>query len=1280
MAKAVGDTKIDFGLTIEALRGPQTREECAYLVRYHRGSKVSGTTQQKKLNARQKCVMFNYTTHFLSTLQPKDKTRYKQKIITFTVEEIAMVGGKMEKKKVAEMQYDLADVVPFGLASTAANSVERRTTIVVTNQSFELAIAVIANPPSDYSIGLPADTDSTSTTPIHTPPRSPSSTTSPGQRPLPPNHFARVAATEHAVKDHAHVGIWEEKIASLESQLEVLTEEKQHAAERLAEELIKCSEVEEERVQLEKMNDGLRVLLKEKDDMIQLLEGGGSSGAGSEHDDSTCPLRNDVETLRREVVAKEKTIEELKAAQHSAATAATTTSSSTAKYSEFALQNAKLKRDNEDKARIIKQKDDQLLEMEKEIEALRNGSEQSTLEKTVSSADIAALRHELEEKQLVIQQQTSVISNNMKEIEALQHDLDIWKHKSESPTKRSNDLAKQITALQHELDQRESMRNETSNSLQAKQTEIESLKRESTAALEALREELSEAMANVHRLEADVAEKSELLRKAQEDAHNSSSSSEGDEESQVLLTELRREIAELEHANEVLKQQNETEISKSAVLRERLESLQSRLDEMESEKMKQEGGDKSAAEQLMKTISQLRITVQGLEDDVTERDNRIAFMSDAAAESEKTHLQQINALEKTILDLRKDIASHEEVVASLTQELKSLAQRTQDVEDHKNDNSNKLEDEIRVLKNDVTSKNTLIAEAEQRVKLIEIESRREIDELKKEVASLKSQADVVAKSPAAPPTTDISKLIAEKDAQIKELVESDSEKEAYLAEREAMLEKLQDDMKAKDRMIADLENQAAQLMDDMTKSIQAKETTIRELEEKVKSLKAATTSLTVKSPLRTGSGFNTPVSQHPPTQQQPIPVDVFQVDLSTIALLQMVALPTTPVAFHGAYSVASLVTLKAMTQWKALHYTIPLHPLVTNLPSYLMVSALHVLKQCENPKSGAFWLGTTCTLASYLFKVIFNGEFTSAPAKPRQENLWFVPLYTGTIELDAPEEQPSKAASTMLLQGLLGAAEVIAQETCRVERSKVEQFIQDTVLVAAAQQRLGPHTNDALTRVMEDVHSKLTEMKVPEVFIYGILERCISQINHSLLGALVNKHNESLCCLHVGQNLKVMLASLTQWIITRWKQFPELRKILAPIRQACDVFMLPKESLLEASVRDSVCPNLTAKQLATLVASYHGDLLDQRSVPANIVTALQKRAEQEGTTTQSPPVPDETQLRCGPLAKLFGGSVSSVPSAKDWESAEVVQWCRTGGMGANSINLKAMPLLQILFA
>ena len=169
------------------------------------------------------------------------------------------------------------------------------------------------------------------------------------------------------------------------------------------------------------------------------------------------------------------------------------------------------------------------------------------------------------------------------------------------------------------------------------------------------------------------------------------------------------------------------------------------------------------------------------------------------------------------------------------------------------------------------------------------------------------------------------------------------------------------------------------------------------------------------------------------------------------------------------------------------------------------------------------------------------------------------------------------------------------------------------------------------------------------VLVHAIVERCIAHLNATLLNALLT--SKELCCAHVGQHFKQMLASLVQWM-AKLKMSQECRKALGPIRQACDVLMLPKETLVESSVRATVCPQLSVKQVLVLLVMYHPDRLDPKPVPTSVVTALQTAASAE-RDVPAPPLELDVDtwrlLRAQPLVAV---------SETEWDHPDVVQWLR----------------------
>ena len=232
--------------------------------------------------------------------------------------------------------------------------------------------------------------------------------------------------------------------------------------------------------------------------------------------------------------------------------------------------------------------------------------------------------------------------------------------------------------------------------------------------------------------------------------------------------------------------------------------------------------------------------------------------------------------------------------------------------------------------------------------------------------------------------------------------------------------------------------------------------------------------------------------------------------------------------------------------------------------------------------------------------------------------------------------------------------ETLATSIVRTERARIDAFIAEHVFAAAVAQRLG--STECLTRVFDETVAALHEAHVPVVLVHAVVERCIAHLNATLLNSFLTR--QELCCVGVGQHFKQMLASLVQWM-SRLKMSQECRKALGPIRQACDVLMLPKETLVE--VRATVCPQLSVKQVLVLLAMYHPDRLDPRPVPVAVVTALQAAAQGErDVATQAADVPEDVDmwrlLRAQPLV-----AVAQI----EWDQPDVVQWLRDRNLTAH---------------
>jgi hypothetical protein len=72
-----------------------------------------------------------------------------------------------------------------------------------------------------------------------------------------------------------------------------------------------------------------------------------------------------------------------------------------------------------------------------------------------------------------------------------------------------------------------------------------------------------------------------------------------------------------------------------------------------------------------------------------------------------------------------------------------------------------------------------------------------------------------------------------------------------------------------------------------------------------------------------------------------------------------------------------------------------------------------------------------------------------------------------------------------------------------------------------------------------------------------------------------------------------------------------IKKEISGVRQASDMLMMPKQSLLDEKVRNDVCGSLTAKQIYRLLQNYTPDEYDTEKVSNEVLSAFQNLVNEE---------------------------------------------------------------------
>ncbi len=123
------------------------------------------------------------------------------------------------------------------------------------------------------------------------------------------------------------------------------------------------------------------------------------------------------------------------------------------------------------------------------------------------------------------------------------------------------------------------------------------------------------------------------------------------------------------------------------------------------------------------------------------------------------------------------------------------------------------------------------------------------------------------------------------------------------------------------------------------------------------------------------------------------------------------------------------------------------------------------------------------------------------------------------------------------------------------------------------------------------VYSGVTSQFFSHIFRY---------INHHTFNALIAPGGK-YCTMGSSIMLKMAVSELEEWAQSKSLN---IGNELSTLRQASDIMIMNKASLIEESTRKEVCSTLTIQQVRRVLQLYHPDEYDKESVPASVLKAL----------------------------------------------------------------------------
>jgi myosin heavy subunit len=128
--------------------------------------------------------------------------------------------------------------------------------------------------------------------------------------------------------------------------------------------------------------------------------------------------------------------------------------------------------------------------------------------------------------------------------------------------------------------------------------------------------------------------------------------------------------------------------------------------------------------------------------------------------------------------------------------------------------------------------------------------------------------------------------------------------------------------------------------------------------------------------------------------------------------------------------------------------------------------------------------------------------------------------------------------------------------------------------------------------IILDIFKRFLKIFKSNGVFHEIIEQFFQHTFYFINGYLVNLllTHKKYCSMSSSVNLKMMVSELSVW--AEGKKFCNCKNYLENLRDISNVLMVDKNELIDATVREHVCPTLDVCQVLTLLCFYHADEFD----------------------------------------------------------------------------------------
>jgi myosin heavy subunit len=188
-----------------------------------------------------------------------------------------------------------------------------------------------------------------------------------------------------------------------------------------------------------------------------------------------------------------------------------------------------------------------------------------------------------------------------------------------------------------------------------------------------------------------------------------------------------------------------------------------------------------------------------------------------------------------------------------------------------------------------------------------------------------------------------------------------------------------------------------------------------------------------------------------------------------------------------------------------------------------------------------------------------------------------------------------------------------------------------------------------VVNILSEHYSYMIKNHIPKEIILQFFDQVFFYVNAHTFNALFDIPAKR-CKMGSAIMMKMAVSELEAW--TDDKRLVKCKDQLSSLRQASDIMIMNKASLVDESTRKEVCPTLTLSQVRKVLQLYQPDEFDPDTVPSSVLKALpapDSRSRGNSTTSINS---DKPEVDDGILQKPRFDLDNEIPN---WKKVKVPQ-------------------------